>query len=82
MSGHDPDYPVTAHPSSATFDLDCRHAGITEDAASLVDSMSDDEASVTLINLSSVHGHALVLQASAYADHQFTPCRLTATPLP
>ncbi len=65
------------------FDLDRGRAGIPEDVASLVDSMSDDEVTVTLVNLSPVRRHALVLQAGAYAEHQFTSVQAhgTTTPL-
>ena len=58
------------------FDLDRGRPGIPEDVASLVDSMSDDEVSVTLVNLSPVRRHALVLQAGAYAEHQFTAAQV------
>lgn len=54
------------------FDPDRGRAGIPEDVASLVDSMSEDEVSVTLVNVSPVRRHALVMQAGAYAEHQFT----------
>ena len=58
------------------FDLDRGRPGIPQDVASLVDSMSDDEVSVTLVNLSPVRRHALVLQAGAYAEHQFTAAQV------
>ena len=61
------------------FDLDRGRAGIPEDVASLVDSMSDDEVSVTLVNLSPVRRHALILQAGAYAEHQFTQVQVDGT---
>lgn len=58
------------------FDLDRGRAGIPEDVASLVDSMSDDQVSVTLVNVSPVRRHALVMQAGAYAEHQFTAAQV------
>ena len=64
------------------FDLDRGRAGIPEDVASLVDSMSDDEVTVTLVNLSPVRRHALVLQAGAYAEHQFTAVQVDGTTTP
>ena len=64
------------------FDLDRGRAGIPEDVASLVDSMSDDEVTVTLVNLSPVRRHALVLQAGAYAEHQFTAVQADGTTTP
>ena len=64
------------------FDLDRGRAGIPEDVASLVDSMSDDEVTVTLVNLSPVRRHALILQAGAYAEHQFTAVQADGTTTP
>ena len=64
------------------FDLDRGRAGIPEDVASLVDSMSGDEVSVTLVNLSPVRRHALVLQAGAYAEHQFTAVQVDGSTTP
>ena len=64
------------------FDLDRGRAGIPEDVASLVDSMSDDEVTVTLVNLSPVRRHALVLQAGAYAEHQFTAVQVDGSTTP
>ena len=64
------------------FDLDRGRAGIPEDVASLVDSMSDDEVTVTLVNLSPVRRHALILQAGAYAEHQFTAVQVDGTTTP
>ena len=61
------------------FDPDRGRAGIPEDVASLVDSMSEDEVSVTLVNVSPVRRHALVMQAGAYAEHQFTATQVNGT---
>ena len=61
------------------FDPDRGRAGIPEDVASLVDSMSEDEVSVTLVNVSPVRRHALVMQAGAYAEHQFTAAQVNGT---
>ena len=74
---------VAWHARVRYFDLDRGRAGIPEDVASLVDSMSADEVTVTLVNVSPVRRHALVLQAGAYAEHQLTQVEVdgTATPL-
>ena len=61
------------------FDLDRGRPGIPEDVASLVDSMNDGEVTVTLVNVSPVRRHALVLQAGAYAEHQFTRVEVDGT---
>lgn len=74
---------VAWYPRVRYFDLDRGRAGIPEDVASLVDSMSEDEVTVTFVNLSPVQHHALVLQAGAYAEHQFTAVQVdgNVTPL-
>ena len=53
------------------FDPEKRRAGIPEDVAALVESMSDDEVVVTLVNVSPLHSRTVVLQAGGYAEHQF-----------
>ena len=53
------------------FDPVRRRAGLPEDVAALVDSMTDDSINVTLVNLSAVDARELVVQAGAYAEHEF-----------
>ena len=52
------------------FDPESRRAGIPEQVASLVDSMTADEVGVTLVNLDQTHPSTLILQGGAYAEHQ------------
>jgi hypothetical protein len=52
------------------FDPERRRAGIPEDVAALVEAMSDDSLTVTLVNTSQVAERVVLLQAGAYAEHQ------------
>jgi hypothetical protein len=54
------------------FDPDRRRAGLPADVAALVDSLEDESASVTLVNLSQTREHTVVVQAGAYAEHTAT----------
>lgn len=53
------------------FDPVRRRAGIPEDVAALVESMTADSATVTLVNVNQVEQRTLVVQAGAYAEHEF-----------
>jgi hypothetical protein len=53
------------------FDPVGRRAGLPEDVAALVDSLTADSTAVTLVNLSPVNSREVTLQAGAYAEHRF-----------
>lgn len=53
------------------FDPLAHRAGIPEDVAALVESMADDRVTLSLVNTSQVAERTVVLQAGAYAEHQF-----------
>ena len=53
------------------FDPARQRAGIPQDVAALVDSMSADSVTVTLVNTSQIVARRVVVQAGAYAEHQF-----------
>jgi hypothetical protein len=52
------------------FDPARRRAGIPEDVAALVETLTADETVVTLVNISPVHGRSVTVQGGAYAEHQ------------
>jgi hypothetical protein len=52
------------------FDPARNRAGLPEDVATLVESMSADEATVTLVNLNQVAARTLVVQGGGYAEHR------------
>ncbi|HLJ11421.1 MAG TPA: hypothetical protein VKU82_09535, partial [Planctomycetaceae bacterium] len=49
-----------------------RRAGVPEDVAALVDSLSDDAAAVTLVNLNQLQPKSIVIQAGGYGEHEFS----------
>jgi hypothetical protein len=53
------------------FDPIKHRAGIPEDVAALVDSISDDAVSVTLVNVNQSEPRTLVVQSGGYAEHRF-----------
>ncbi|MFO0916739.1 MAG: hypothetical protein U0872_00285 [Planctomycetaceae bacterium] len=57
------------------FDPDARRPGLSEDVAALVDEMTGDKTSVTLVNVSPVHPRRVVIQAGGYGEHQFTTAK-------
>lgn len=53
------------------FDPVARRAGIPEDVAALVEELSADAATLTLVNVNQVESRSVVVQAGGYAEHQF-----------
>jgi hypothetical protein len=54
------------------FDPSRRRAGLPEDVAALVDSLEEDAAGVTLVNLSQTRERTVVVQAGMYGEHTVT----------
>jgi len=53
------------------FDPVKRRAGVPEDVAALVERMTGDSVTVTLVNVNQADSRELVVQAGGYAEHQF-----------
>jgi len=54
------------------FDPDTQRAGFPEDVAALIDEMTDDRVSVTLVNANQLQTRRVIVQAGGYAEHRFT----------
>jgi len=52
------------------FDPEQRRAGIPEDVAALIHSMTDDSVEVTLVNLNPSKARQVTVQGGAYGEHQ------------
>ena len=52
------------------FDPQRRRAGIPEDVAALVDSLSADETGLTLVNVNQLRPRTIIVQGGAYGEHQ------------
>ena len=59
----------TMHCRLRYFDPDRRRAGLPLDVAALVETMSDDSVTVSLVNLSATQERTVVVQGGAYAEH-------------
>ena len=54
------------------FDPQQRRAGIPEDMAALIDTMTDARVAVTLVNVSQTEPRTAIVQSGAYAEHRIT----------
>jgi hypothetical protein len=52
------------------FDPMRQRAGIPEDVAALIDSMTDDAVTVTLVNVNPTNSRLVIIQGGAYGEHQ------------
>ena len=53
------------------FDPESRRAGAPEHLGALVEKLEDDGVTVTLVNTDPVNPLSVIVQAGAYAEHQF-----------
>jgi hypothetical protein len=58
------------------FDPVARRAGLPPDVAALVEKLTADSVTVTLINVNPISARELVVQAGGYREHQFTSVKL------
>jgi hypothetical protein len=54
------------------FDPIARRAGLPDDVAAMVESISSDGVTLTLVNVGQVEPKTVVVQAGGYAEHKFT----------
>ncbi|MBI83182.1 MAG: hypothetical protein CMJ81_08305 [Planctomycetaceae bacterium] len=52
------------------FDPDGRRAGVPDDVAALVEKLTDDETTLTLVNVNQVEPRTVIVQGGAYGEHQ------------
>jgi hypothetical protein len=70
LGANDPGTPGNLlHARLRYFDPERRRAGLPEDVAALVDTLEDQAATVTLVNLSQTQERSVVVQAGAYGEH-------------
>ena len=62
---------LTLHCRLRYFDPIERRAGVPEDVAALIETMTDDEVVVTLVNVNQLDSRRVVIQAGGYGEHQF-----------
>src|SRR6185295_9758745 len=54
------------------FDADRRRPGLPDDVAALVEKLTADSATLTLVNVSQLEPRAVIVQGGAYGEHQIT----------
>jgi len=64
------------------FDAEGRRAGLPEDVGALVEAMSDDETTVSLVNLDPLRARTVVVQGGAYGEHTFTSAHVDGRSVP
>ncbi|HTI51473.1 MAG TPA: hypothetical protein VL475_10995 [Planctomycetaceae bacterium] len=58
------------------FDPGARRAGVPEDVGALIDEMTGDRVSVTLVNVNQLEPRTVIVQAGGYAEHRFTSLKI------
>ena len=64
------------------FDPVARRAGFPDDVAALIDEMTDDTVSVTLVNINQLDSRKVILQTGAYAEHALTSVKVGEKTIP
>ena len=70
LGGIPPRHGEPLHCRVRYFDPVNRRAGIPEDVAALVEKLTDDETTLSLVNINPVEERTVVVQGGAYAEHQ------------
>lgn len=68
----------TLHSRVRYFDPVRRRSGLPEDVAALVEKLSGDAVTVTLLNINAVDARTVTVQAGAYGEHQFESVQWSA----
>ena len=68
---HDGNRTLVLHSRLRYFDPIERRPGLPEDVAALVERLTADSVTVTLVNVSPIHSRRVVIQAGAYGEHEF-----------
>ena len=61
----------TLHTRVRYFDPERRRSGLPPEVAALVEKLTGDSVTLTLVNTSPLHPRDLIVQAGAYAEHRF-----------
>jgi hypothetical protein len=64
------------------FDPERRRAGVPEGVGALVERLSDDEATVSLVNCDPLCHRTVVVQGGAYAEHQVASVEVAGATTP
>ncbi len=70
MGGITPRFGEPLHCRVRYFDPVNRRAGMPEDVAALVETLTDNETTLSLVNINPVEEQTVIVQGGAYAEHQ------------
>jgi hypothetical protein len=73
---------LVLHSRLRYFDADQRRAGLPEGVAALIEKMTADSVTLSLVNVDQVQPHTLVIQAGSYGEHQFREAKIGDRTLP
>lgn len=62
------------------FDPIARRAGVPDDIAALIESMTADTTVVSLVNVNQLQPRTVIIQAGGYGEHQFTSVSMDGAP--
>ena len=61
------------------FDMDGARPGLPKDVAALVDKLESDRVGIQIVNLNRTETRHVIVQAGAFAEHQFTQVQFRTT---
>jgi len=64
------------------FDSDKRRAGVPDDVAALVEKLSTEETTLTLVNVNQTEPRSVIVQGGAYGEHQCTSVEVNGKSVP
>lgn len=67
---------LVMHARLRYFDPVERRPGLPEDVAALIERMTGDSTTVTLVNVSAVHPRCVIIQGGGYGEHQLTTAKV------
>ena len=82
LGGITPRFGEPLHCRVRYFDPERRRAGMPEDVASLVEKLTDDETTLSLVNINPVEERTVIVQGGAYAEHQLVSAAIDDKTLP
>jgi hypothetical protein len=73
---------LVLHSRLRYFDADQRRAGLPEGVAALIEQMTADAVTLSLVNVDAVEPHTVVIQGGSYAEHQLRDATLGSRSVP
>ncbi len=73
---------LVLHSRLRYFDADHRRAGLPDGVAALIEKMTADSVTLSLVNVDQVHSRTVVIQAGGYGEHQFREATIGDRALP